>query len=122
MKFELLLLIKSMHERVLKYARKKLTKLIQEKIGLKKKQQWAIVHSTEGIDNDQASTTIGLKLIIMKLEESERNGTHISIIRNVTNDGMQLLRNNSNSTLASEEVLDRVSFYHEMEDIGVTAV
>ena len=60
------------------------------------------------------SNTNGLKSIIMTLEQTEKNGTNISVIRNVTNDGLQLVRNKSNDTLSSEEVLDRVSFYHEM--------
>ena len=105
--------IKKMHNRVLKCARRKLTKLIQEKMGLKqnKKQPTQDVSSIERPSN---SNTIGLKSIIMTLEQTEKNGTNISVIRNVTNDGLQLVRNKSNDTLSSEEVLDRVSFYHEM--------
>ena len=121
-KLELDCIIKNMHERVLKCARRKLTKLIQERIAFKQNKKQPI-QSVSSIDRTSSnSNTMGLKSIIMTLEETEKNGTHISVIRNVTNDGLQLVRNNSNDTLSSEEVLDRVSYYHEMEDMNATPV
>ena len=52
-----------------------------------------------------------LKNVIVTLQQSERDGTHISTIRNVTNDGKDI---SDTSSLNSEDVLERVKVYHDI--------
>ena len=114
-------IIEKMHDRVIRKARNKLTKAIQSMIGKKVKTNEATISDAssptiESFDVKKAST-VELKSTILKLEQSELNGTNLSVNRNVKDNGNQLLKSSSNSTLSSNEVLERVTFYHDMEDM-----
>ena len=52
-----------------------------------------------------------LKNVIATLQQSERDGTHLDTIRNVTNDGKDIC---DTSSLNSEDVLERVKVYHDI--------
>ena len=110
-----------MHDQVIHKARNKLTKAIQSMIGKKVKTKEATIidaslPTIESVDVKKA-LTVELKSTILKLEQSELNGTNLRVIRNVTDNRNQLLKSSSNSTLSSNEVLERVTFYHDMEDM-----
>ena len=50
-----------------------------------------------------------LKQTVLKLEQSENDNTHINTIKSVTDDGKCI------EFLSSEEVLERVQLYHQLE-------
>ena len=99
---KLSILLLKMHKRILLKARKHLTKKIMEKI-----------EDTPGKDvSTKKDQMIKLKNNVVTLENSEKEGTHISTIRTVTNDGQQFY--DDTSSLSSDDVLERVLVYHSI--------
>ena len=128
-KFQLDQIVQKMHERVIQKARKKLTNAIQRMMITKRRVKETVLdrNNTANIcddenDKNEKISTVELKSIIMKLEESENDGKHKSVILNVTDNGKQLMKSNSNCSLSSDEMLDRFVFYHEMEDMDSVPV
>ena len=92
-------IVREMHTRILKKSKNKLTVAINDRIKDK--------------DNDEIKTNVKeLKNVIVTLEQSERDGNHLSTIRNVTNDGNDLF--SSTSSINSNDVLERVKIYHDI--------
>ena len=98
---KLSILLLKMHKRILLKARKHLTKKIMEKI-----------EDTGKDVSTKMDEMIKLKDNVVTLEKSEKEGTHISTIRTVTNDGQQFY--DDTSSLSSDDVLERVLVYHSI--------
>ena len=90
--------ISNMHDRIMIKSKAQLTTAINERIKDK--------------SNERVKDKVkDLKNVIVTLQQSERDGTHISTIENVTNDGEDI---NETSSLNSEDVLERVKVYHDI--------
>ena len=98
---KLSILLLKMHKRILLKARKHLTKKIMEKI-----------EDTGKDVSTKMDEMIKLKDNVVTLEKSEKEETHISTIRTVTNDGQQFY--DDTSSLSSDDVLERVLVYHSI--------
>ena len=87
-----------MHDRILVKTKSQLTAAINNRIKDK--------------SNETAKEQVlELKNVIAILQQSERDGTHLDTIRNVTNDGKDIC---DTSSLNSEDVLERVKVYHDI--------
>ena len=108
-------LLNSMHNRVVSRARSQLTKKIKESID-----------STSTVDEDEEQIQLNnqsrtndirrLKHTIQLLEISCMNNSNINAMRSVTNDGKDLVDSSDGiKTVTSEDVLQRLEVYHEIE-------
>ena len=98
---KLSILLLKMHKQILLKARKHLTKKIMEKI-----------EDTGKDVSTKMDEMIKLKDNVVTLEKSEKEETHISTIRTVTNDGQQFY--DDTSSLSSDDVLETVLVYHSI--------
>ena len=90
--------LNDMHDRILVKTKSQLTAAINNRIKDK--------------SNETAKEQVlELKNVIAILQQSERDGTHLDTIRNVTNDGKDIC---DTSSLNSEDVLERVKVYHDI--------
>ena len=56
------------------------------------------------------------KGIIISLEASEKDATHLNSIRNVTDDGAAFMNAVDYLTVSSQEVLDRLKIQHDINN------
>ena len=74
-------------------------------------------HDDDDDDDDNSKSTkakiIKFKQMIQLLESSELSNTHLNIIKSVTDDGKDLI--NDDSSVTSNDVIDRLQVYHEIE-------
>ena len=99
-------LVKSMYKHIMARSRSLLTSKIKKTIN----------HAFKK-DETKKVTTVEirkLKQMIQLLESSETNNNHINIIKSVTDDGKDL-NNDDNLSVTSNEVLDRLEVYFEIE-------
>ena len=97
-------LARKMHKRIVTRSRSLLTRKIKE--------------SMNGDDDDKSIKSTKaeirkLKQMIQLLESSELSNTHLNIIKSVTDDGKDLI--NDDSSVTSNDVIDRLQVYHEIE-------
>lgn len=85
--------VENMHERVMTRARRDISRSIEDRMNS---------------DNDEKKKlTKKFKKTIQLLESSEKDNTHLNTIRNVTDNGTRIL--------SSQDVLDRVKLYHDID-------
>ena len=103
-----------MHNRVVSRARSQLTKKIKESID-----STSTVDEDEEIQFNNRSRTNDirrLKQTIQLLETSSLNNSNTNAMRSVTNDGKDLVDSSDGiKTVTSEDVLQRLEVYHEIE-------
>ena len=85
-----------MHTRIMKKVPNKLTKAIKDTLDCNN-------------HDETMNVAKSLKQTVLKLEQSENDNTHINTIKSVTDDGKCI------ESLSSEEVLERVQLFHQLE-------
>ena len=88
-----------MHSRIIKKARNKLTRAIKKTLE---------TPSSEEVKGQARK----LKSTVLMIEHSKNTNSNLNIIKAVTSDGKDLELDN----VSSEEVLERVSLYHELDN------
>ena len=91
--------VSNMHSRIIKKARNKLTRAIKKTLETPSSEEVKV----------QARK---LKSTVLMIENSEITNSNLNIIKAVTSDGKDLELDN----VSSEEVLERVSLYHELDN------
>ena len=93
-----------MYKRIVRKARCIVTKEI------KKRLDGGDCHSEE-----QKKHVRNAKKLVLQLELSEAQNTHLNAIKTVTDDGNMLLPSSTQS-VSSETVLDRIKLYHDIDE------